>query len=64
MLITIKSPSNEILYNLVENFREILYLCALFIKKEIIDEILQRRSDGVDIVLLLHQIFLIFLMAH
>ena len=64
MLITIKSPSNEILYNLVENFRESLYLCALFIKKEIIDEILQRRSDGVDIVLLLHQIFLIFLMAH
>lgn len=52
MLSIVKSPSNEIFYNLVENARESLYLCAPFIKKEIIDEILRRRSDSVDTVVI------------
>ena len=52
MLSIVKSPSNDIFYNLVENSRESLYLCAPFIKKEIIDGILRRRSDGVDTVVI------------
>lgn len=52
MLSTVKTPSNEIFYNLVENSRESLYLCSPFIKKEIIDEILQRRNDGIDTVVI------------
>lgn len=40
MLSTVKSPSNKIFYNLVENYKKSIYLCAPFIKKEIVDEIL------------------------
>ena len=52
MFSIVKSPSNKIFYNLVVNSKKSIYLCAPFIKKEIVDEILQRRNDNVDTVVI------------
>lgn len=52
MLSVVKSPSSNVFYDLVSNANDSLYLCAPYIKKDVIDDILTKRKDGVDTVVI------------
>ena len=52
MLNIIKTPSNDEFFSLVKNSEKNIYLCAPFIKKEIVDKILDARKDGITMVVI------------
>lgn len=52
MLSIIKSPSYKSFFNLVKESESNIYLCAPFIKKDIVDKILENRNDGIEMVVI------------
>lgn len=52
MLRIIKSPSAKTFYGLVNEAKESIYLCAPFIKKDIVDQILLRKQPDVDMAVI------------
>lgn len=52
MLSIVKSPSNNSFFNLVKESKSNIYLCAPFIKKDIVDKILENRKEGIEMVVI------------
>lgn len=52
MISIIKSPSYNDFFNLVKESKKNIYLCAPFIKKEIVDRILENKKDGIEMVVI------------
>lgn len=52
MISIIKSPSYNNFFSLVKESKNNIYLCAPFIKKEIVDKILENKKDGIEMVVI------------
>ena len=52
MLSLIKTPTYNKFFNLVQESENNIYLCAPFIKKDIVDKILEKTKQGVEMVVI------------
>lgn len=52
MFSIIKSPSYNNFFGLIKESKNNIYLCAPFIKKEVVDRILENKKDGIEMVVI------------
>ena len=52
MISIIKSPSYNNFFNLIKESKSNIYLCAPFIKKEIVDKILEYKKEGIEMMVI------------
>ncbi len=52
MIKTIKTPSDNTFYTLIKEAKNSIYLCAPYIKKDIVDKILFHKKQGIEMIVI------------